>query len=124
MWTAAITSPDTRRLFVNGLAYWLNYTSTNRAFTDLYETIGSGSYPVSPSPVYFIARPVVGGHFSLLALLRAGENGQTGTSTSDCVVAVNDTSAMDENTAGCLTVSTIGATASGNLSTVVRRIRA
>ena len=79
MWTAATCTPETRRLFVNGLGYWLNYTSTNRAFTDLYETIDDGSYPVSPSPIYFIARPVAGGHFSLLALLRAGENSQTGT---------------------------------------------
>ncbi|MCJ1381187.1 hypothetical protein MMC17_004296 [Xylographa soralifera] len=79
MWTAATCTPETRRLFVNGLGYWLNYTNTDRAFTDLYETIDDGSYPVSPSPIYFIARPVAGGHFSLLALLRAGENSQTGT---------------------------------------------
>ncbi|OCK77996.1 DUF1793-domain-containing protein [Lepidopterella palustris CBS 459.81] len=74
MWTAATCAPSTRRLFVNALAYWLNNTSTDRAFTDLYETIDSGSYPVSPNSIFFIARPVAGGHFSLLALLKAGQN--------------------------------------------------
>ncbi|KAI4200341.1 MAG: hypothetical protein LQ350_003989 [Teloschistes chrysophthalmus] len=68
MWTAATCSPETRRLFVNGLGYWLNETSTDRAFSDLFETIDTGSYPASPGPIYFIARPVAGGHFSLLAL--------------------------------------------------------
>ncbi|KAL9048432.1 MAG: hypothetical protein Q9206_006037 [Seirophora lacunosa] len=68
LWTAATCAPETRRLFVNGLAYWLNVTSTDRAFSDLFETVGEGGYPVSPDPVFFIARPVAGGHFSLLAL--------------------------------------------------------
>lgn len=75
MWTAATCSPSTRRLFVNALAYWLNSTSTDRPFTDLYETIDTGSYPASPGPIYFNARPVVGGHFSLLALVRRDEMG-------------------------------------------------
>ena len=48
-------------------------------FTDLYDTIDMGGYPVSPSPVTFIARPVVGGHFSLLALERKGQLGSLGT---------------------------------------------
>ena len=95
MWTAATCTPETRRLFVNGLGYWLNYTSTDRAFTDLYETIDDGSYPVSPSPIYFIARPVAGGHFSLLALLRAGENSQTGTSLAGSFPN-NSTQALSE----------------------------
>ncbi|KAL8727437.1 MAG: hypothetical protein Q9181_005714 [Wetmoreana brouardii] len=71
LWTAATCSPETRRLFVNGLGYWLNETSTDRAFSDLFETIDEGSYPRSPDPIYFIARPVAGGHFSLLALERS-----------------------------------------------------
>ncbi|KAL8663084.1 MAG: hypothetical protein Q9202_004121 [Teloschistes flavicans] len=71
LWTAATCSPETRRLFVNGLGYWLNETRTDRAFSDLFETIDTGSYPASPGPIYFIARPVVGGHFSLLALDRS-----------------------------------------------------
>ncbi|KAL9009860.1 MAG: hypothetical protein Q9173_005150 [Seirophora scorigena] len=73
LWTAATCAPETRRLFVNGLAYWLNVTSTDRAFSDLFETIGEGGYPVSPDPVFFIARPVAGGHFSLLALEKGRE---------------------------------------------------
>lgn len=72
MWTAATCSPETRRLFVNGLAYWLNFTSTSYPFTDLYETIDDGSYPEVPDEVTFKARPVVGGHFALLSLYRAG----------------------------------------------------
>lgn len=68
LWTAATCSPQTRRLFVNALGYWLNATSTDRPFTDLFETIGEGGYPVSPTPISLGARPVTGGHFSLLAL--------------------------------------------------------
>ncbi|KAL8645777.1 MAG: hypothetical protein Q9210_006522, partial [Variospora velana] len=45
MWAAATCDPETRRLFVNGLAYWLNVTSTDRAFSDLFETVGEGGYP-------------------------------------------------------------------------------
>ncbi|KKY13070.1 putative glutaminase [Diplodia seriata] len=75
LWTAATCEPRTRRLIVNAIAYWLNNTATNKAFTDLYETISDGDYP---SQATFIARPVVGGHFSLLALKRAGKNSLTG----------------------------------------------
>ena len=79
MWTAATCSPETRRLFVNALGYWLNETTTQYAFTDLYDTIDMGYYPVSPTQVTFIARPVAGGHFSLLALERKGQLGGLGT---------------------------------------------
>ena len=79
MWTAATCTPETRRLFVNALGYWLNETTTNMAFTDLYDTIDEGGYPASPSPIFFIARPVAGGHFSLLALERKGQLGNLGT---------------------------------------------
>jgi len=41
---------------------------TDRPFTDLYETEGDGGFP---NGVYFMARPVVGGHFAFLALERA-----------------------------------------------------
>ena len=75
MWTAATCSPETRRLFVNALGYWINQTDTDTAFADLYETIDTGSFPVSPDPVTFTARPVVGGHFSLLSLLRRDQIG-------------------------------------------------
>ncbi|KAL8940220.1 MAG: hypothetical protein Q9216_002929 [Gyalolechia sp. 2 TL-2023] len=76
LWTAATCGPETRRLFVNGLGYWLNATGTDRPFTDLFETIGEGGYPVSPDPVTFIARPVAGGHFSLLALAKSKAMGR------------------------------------------------
>ena len=75
LWTAATCSPETRRLFVNAIGYWINQTDTDRAFTDLYETGDGGSYPMSPVPIFFIARPVAGGHFSLLALERKGQLG-------------------------------------------------
>ncbi|KAL8947185.1 MAG: hypothetical protein Q9222_006510, partial [Ikaeria aurantiellina] len=45
LWTAATCAPATRRLFVNGLARWVNETGTDRAFSDLFETIDRGSYP-------------------------------------------------------------------------------
>ncbi|KAL8988168.1 MAG: hypothetical protein Q9177_002713, partial [Variospora cf. flavescens] len=45
MWAAATCEPATRRLFVNGLASWLNVTSTDKAFSDLFETVGDGGYP-------------------------------------------------------------------------------
>jgi hypothetical protein len=67
MWTAATCEPETRSLFVSSLAYWINNTSTDRPFTDLYNAEGTGGYPENPN-IFFIARPVVGGHFSLLAL--------------------------------------------------------
>jgi Domain of unknown function (DUF1793) len=41
----------------------------DRPFTDLYDTIGTGGYP----GITFINRPVVGGHFALLALEKAKE---------------------------------------------------
>ena len=74
LWTAATCQPTTRRLFVDALAYWLNYTSSDKAFTDLYLTDGEGGYPSSDSSetqIQFIARPVQGGLYSLLALGRA-----------------------------------------------------
>ena len=95
MWTAATCSPETRRLFVNALAYWLNFTSTEYPFTDLYETVDTGYYPVKPDSVTFKARPVVGGHFSLLAMYRAGLlSDDTGSDTSGSVFASNSTQAV------------------------------
>ena len=41
----------------------------DRPFTDLYDTIGTGGFP----GITFINRPVVGGHFALLALEKARE---------------------------------------------------
>jgi len=82
MFIAAISSPKTRHLLIDRLATWINETSTgisslfscatdpvDRPFTDLYDTGGSGGFP-GPT---FINRPVVGGHFALLALESAKE---------------------------------------------------
>ncbi|KAK7744441.1 hypothetical protein SLS53_003325 [Cytospora paraplurivora] len=96
LWTAATVSPETRRLFVNSIAYWLNFTSTGYPFSDLYEVIDTGYYPVVPNEITFKARPVVGGHFSLLALYRAGLlSDQAGSDTSGSVFAQNSTQAVD-----------------------------
>ncbi|KUJ19273.1 DUF1793-domain-containing protein [Mollisia scopiformis] len=63
MWAASISSASTKSMFISKLASWINNTPTNRAFTDLYNT-QTGDFADGP----FIARPVVGGHFALLAL--------------------------------------------------------
>jgi len=65
MWTAAIASESTRNIFIEDLATWIHETPTNMAFTDLYDA-QTGDWAVGPG--HFSARPVVGGHFALLAL--------------------------------------------------------
>ncbi|KAF6835828.1 hypothetical protein CPLU01_04105 [Colletotrichum plurivorum] len=64
---AAVTSKRTRTEILQSIATWVNETTTDRPFTDLYETEGTGGWP---GP-HFMARPVVGGHFAFLALERA-----------------------------------------------------
>ena len=54
--------------------YWWTPQATqllrlDRPFTDLYDTVGTGGFP----GITFINRPVVGGHFALLALEKAKE---------------------------------------------------
>ena len=44
--------------------------NVDRPFTDLYDTGGTGGFP----GITFLNRPVVGGHFALLALERARES--------------------------------------------------
>jgi len=51
-------------MFISKLATWVSETSTSRPFTDLYET-SDGRHP---DGIYFMARPVMGGMFALLAL--------------------------------------------------------
>ena len=75
MWAAATCPRGTRSLLVNSISYWLNFTTTDDPFTDLFETIGTGYYPTSPTDIRFKARPVVGGHFALLALQRGVMSG-------------------------------------------------
>lgn len=38
MFVAAVSSTDTRDMFIRDLAKWINETPTSRAYTDLYET--------------------------------------------------------------------------------------
>lgn len=63
---AAVTSRSVREEIVESVAVWLNETPTDKPFTDLYDT-ETGDFP----GISFFARPVVGGHFSFLALERA-----------------------------------------------------
>ncbi|KAE9368523.1 DUF1793-domain-containing protein [Stipitochalara longipes BDJ] len=67
MWAAAISSESTRNMFIRDLAKWINETHTNTACTDLYDT-RNGDYATEGRDNHFIARPVVGRHFALLAL--------------------------------------------------------
>jgi len=64
---AAVTSKKTRTEILDSIALWVNETVTDRPLTDLYDTEGNGGYP----GFWFMARPVVGGHFAFLALERA-----------------------------------------------------
>ncbi|KAI0865597.1 DUF1793-domain-containing protein [Xylaria cubensis] len=64
---AAVASKSVRTEILQHVAAWVNETATDRPFTDLYETEGEGGFP----GIYFMARPVVGGHFAFLALERA-----------------------------------------------------
>ncbi|AEO63438.1 uncharacterized protein THITE_2108701 [Thermothielavioides terrestris NRRL 8126] len=64
---AAVTGQETRTEILTAVARWVNETVVDRPFTDLYETEGDGGFP----GIYFMARPVVGGHFAFLALERA-----------------------------------------------------
>lgn len=72
MFTAAVASPSVQKEFITRLANWVNETSSNGAMTDLYdvETGGFGK------GVTFSARPVVGGHFALLALKDVDTDGK------------------------------------------------
>ncbi|KAI1487549.1 hypothetical protein F5X96DRAFT_649583 [Biscogniauxia mediterranea] len=65
---AAVASKKVRTEILQHVATWVNETVIDRPFTDLYETEGRGEFPRG---LYFMARPVVGGHFAFLALERA-----------------------------------------------------
>ena len=69
MLCAAIASPNTTDLFIHDIATWINDSPTNRPLTDLYNATG-GDYPGNLN-LTFVARPTVGGFFSLLALPKA-----------------------------------------------------
>lgn len=65
MFSAAIASTSTKELFISKLATWIDQTTTALPETDLFDCV-TGGWPTDASE--FIARPVVGGHFALLAL--------------------------------------------------------
>lgn len=66
LFCAAVAEPNTTALFIHDVANWVDVTPTNRALTDVYDTAGTGDFPMANFT--FIARPTVGGFFSLLAL--------------------------------------------------------
>lgn len=63
VWAAAISSETTRHKIIDLIGLWLNETMTNRPFTDLYDS-ETGAFP----GINFMARPVAGAHFAILAL--------------------------------------------------------
>ncbi|KJZ73865.1 hypothetical protein HIM_06758 [Hirsutella minnesotensis 3608] len=64
MFSAAVSKKETRDMFIRKIADWINRTPTWRPFTDLYDTNNGGF----PPGLEFVARPVQGATFSLLAL--------------------------------------------------------
>lgn len=68
---AAVASPEVRSRIIQGVAKWLNETNTDLPFTDLFETEDEGGFGAGNR---FAARPVVGAHFSLLALEKSCKN--------------------------------------------------
>ncbi|EFX04071.1 glutaminase [Grosmannia clavigera kw1407] len=65
VFVAAIAKADTQSLIMERLIHFVEATQSNRPLTDLYDAT-TGNYPVDgPS---FMARPVMGGVFALLAL--------------------------------------------------------
>lgn len=65
MFAAAVSSDSTKKMFISKLASWIGRTTTNRAWTDLYNA-DNGDY--AGDNLHFTARPVQGGTFALLAL--------------------------------------------------------
>jgi len=65
MFAAAVASQSTRDMFISKLAHWVGTTTSDRAMTDLYDS-ETGGFPANGP--YFVARPVQGGLFALLAL--------------------------------------------------------
>jgi hypothetical protein len=59
---AAVSSSETRDMFIGDLARWVGETSVSHPFTDLYQT----SDGTQPPGIDFKARPVTGGLFAVL----------------------------------------------------------
>ena len=65
MFAAAVAGNETQKMFISKQARWINETPTNRPMTDLFDA-ESGDFP-RDGPT-FVARPVMGAMFALLAL--------------------------------------------------------
>ncbi|KAH8839872.1 hypothetical protein MCOR27_003049 [Pyricularia oryzae] len=65
IFAAAVASKDTRDMFISKIRNFIEQTTTTRPFTDLYDA-STGGFPAD-GPT-FVARPVQGGTFALLAL--------------------------------------------------------
>lgn len=70
--SATAANTTTRDFWIKNLYQFMSDEHTDAPFTDLYET-RTGDFPKEPftPQIYFIARPVVGGHFMHLALDKA-----------------------------------------------------
>ena len=69
---AASDNPATHKLFIELLYRFIKDGKTDAPFTDLMEST-TGDFPKQPEDplIHFLARPVVGGHFSFLAKAKA-----------------------------------------------------
>lgn len=65
MFAAAVASDSTKNMMIHDLAKFIDQTHTSSPMTDLYDA-ETGNWPDGAG--HFAARPVVGGHFALLAL--------------------------------------------------------
>ncbi|KAM3065411.1 hypothetical protein ACMFMG_011467 [Clarireedia jacksonii] len=65
IWCAAVAEEDTKKDLIGRVVKYVNETEMGRPLGDFYDTDDSGW---AKFPVQFMARPVVGGHFALLAL--------------------------------------------------------
>lgn len=65
---ASVASPALQKEIVRRTARWLNETVTDTPFSDLYVTEFEGDYAPGTR---FTARPVIGSHFSILAMQNA-----------------------------------------------------
>lgn len=64
MFCAAIASNDTKHMFIDSVAKWVQETPSNKPFSDLYQTNDA----TQVAGIDFHARPVIGGMFALLLL--------------------------------------------------------
>ncbi|SAM86279.1 probable glutaminase A [Ustilago bromivora] len=95
---AASDDPATHKLFIDLLYAFIRDGKTDAPFTDLMEST-TGDFPKQPEDplIHFLARPVVGGHFSFLAKAKAdkangiAEGAYRYGDENDVITARNDT---------------------------------